>query len=290
MNHIAEHIIEAHVRHPEALDAVTAQSVATHLKGCRACRAIADYLRTFYAELDGVEDSVSPQVEKWIAAHFAGSRIIPLYPFRPEPDKLYASDEYTVVLAAMTHESPAPRFQTVATLASVEKSTLLRILRDNATGTFRVYILAEDRRQREHAIISFPELGMNLMADEKGQAVFALAEQALATDGETLTSVLKLPVLEVNWRSEMLRQKAMTLQETTSDYTAKIAYAQDPAKRGIFDTLTLDIQPRRREAATSTLAVVEGSAGQKFLVPLHDGKGDFRLAPLPETLVIRFYC
>jgi len=280
MNHIEERIVEAYVRHPEDLDSAIRQSVAGHLDDCAACRSIADFLRAFYAELDGLGDEVSPQVDEFVAARFPGARIIPLHPFRPELDQVYAGDGYTVVLAAMSHEPPAPRFQTVATLASVQKDTLLRILRDNVTNTFRLYILSGDRRKREHAIISFPELALDFVADEKGQVTFALAEKAVPEDWEALKSVLRLPICEVCLRAEQLQQNPLRLEK--ADEVIDLAYNHE--------ALTLEVRPCRPEAPVSTLAVMQTAAGQIFFVNLYEGRGACRLDHLPETLTVRFYC
>jgi hypothetical protein len=201
-NHIAERKIEAYIRRPKDLGEAADQLVAAHLEVCGACRSIADFLRSFYAELESPDEEILPQIDEQMEALFFRARLVPLYPFRPVPDKVYAGDEYTGVLAAMSDEPPAPRFQTVATLASAQKDTLLRILRDNETNAFRLYIHAENRRQREHAIISFPELGMDFIADEKGQVTFKLAEQAVPADWETVKSVLRLPIHEISFRAE----------------------------------------------------------------------------------------
>jgi hypothetical protein len=282
MKHIAESLIETSVRHSEELDAATSQCIAAHLEVCGACRSIADFLRSFYAELDSPDKEILPQVDERVKVFFPGARLIPLYPFRPVLDKVYAGDEYTVVLAAMSPEPPAPRFQTVATLVSAQKDTLLRILRDNAANAFRLYILAENRRQRENAIISFPELALDFITDEKGQAIFKLAEDAVPADWEAVKSVLRLPIREISLRVEQLQHNALTLDEAATDHIIKIACTDD--------ALTLELLPRRPDAPPIALAAIEGTAEQKFLMTLRDGKSSLRLDPLPETLTIRFYC
>ncbi len=118
MTHPPESRIEAYVRHPDGLSAAQRSAIAGHLAGCRACHEIGEYLRSFYLELEALQHKTSLQVEQWLQKHSALGRQVVLHPFRPQREVLHASDGYTVVLAALTHEPPALRFQTVATFTS----------------------------------------------------------------------------------------------------------------------------------------------------------------------------
>ena len=287
MSHIAEHLIEAYVRHPDDLNSAAHQSIVRHLEECNTCRSIAEYLRTFYGELDTLGDKVSPQVEKWIAGHFPRARVIPLYPFRPEPNASFARNAHVVVLAAMTHASPAPRFQTVATLASAQKDVLLRLLRDNETDSYRLYILSDDPCQRKHAVVSFPDLALEVVTDDKGQAQFQLSDDKAPKSWDSLPSVLRLPVCEIRISAEQLRHAAstdsLTIEESAvTEYAIRISYSDN--------TLALEAQPRRQEVLEIALAVIQGGDDQTLAIPLRGGKGSVHLAPLPEMLTFCLYC
>jgi len=288
MNHVAEHLIEFYVRHPEELDAITQQSVAGHVEACSACRSIAEFLRPFYAELETLDGKVSPQWEAWLAEHFPRAHVIPLHPFRPEPEESCAYSANAVVLAAMTRRSRSSgtRFQTVATLASRQQDVLLRILRDNESDTYRLYVLSHDPRQRRHAVISFPDLPLEVATDENGQARFQLAGDMASRKWESLNSILRLPVCEVRVPVEQLRQAAppdfVTIGEANApEYAIRISYADN--------LLELEVRPRRQETPDSELAVVRCANDQTSATALQGGRGRVPLASLPEIVQICFY-
>jgi hypothetical protein len=282
--HLEEQMIEAYVRRPQSLDASMRQDASAHLERCLACREIADFLREFYEEWERAKETSTHEIDDFVSKLFPGAHIVPLYPYRPEPAQGYASDAYTVVLAAMTPKPAAPRFETVATLASEQKDTLLRILRDRASNVFRLYILAEDRRRYAHAIVSLPDLAVEAVADEKGHAIISLAEHAIPKNWGEMKCVLRLPLGEVRVDTEQLRETSLQspFMGKIENHEIKIVYSQG--------TLTLETDPSRPGARTSTLAVVGGPASGSFFVPLQNGKGVCPLPSLPHELTIRLYC
>ncbi len=283
-HHLEEHVIETYVARPQSLGLNVQHDITAHLELCPACRSIADFLREFYEEWEHTKERFSPEVDEFVAKLFPSAHIVPLYAYRPEPAQSFASDAYTVVMAAMTSRPATQRFETVATLASEQKDTLLRILRDRASNTCRLYILAEDRRKYAHVIISLPDLAIEAVADENGRATIALAEQSMPENWENIKCVLRLPLGEFDITAEQLRQAS---QENPflwkiDDYQIQIVYAND--------TLTIETGPSRTGARTSPLAVIGGPAGGLFFGALQNGKGACPLNSLPHKLTIRLYC
>ncbi|MCG3158346.1 MAG: hypothetical protein DKINENOH_04988 [bacterium] len=280
MTHPPESLIEAYVRHPDDLSAVQRDAIAGHLAGCRACHEVGEYLRSFYLELEALQHKTSLQVEQWLQKHSAPAQKVTLHPFKPQREVLRASDGYTVVLAALTHEPPALRFQTVATFTSAGQNVLLRLLRDNASDSFRLYLLADPQSRRAHALVSFPALALEVLTDEKGRAAFTLAAHVIPKDWEAVQVVLRFPVHDLQLHAAALGQDTVIWE--AAGHVITLAYVQG--------TLTLEALPQKANTPACCFAALTAANGQVVGVALHNGKGVLALAPLPETLTLRFYC
>ncbi|MDZ7291440.1 MAG: hypothetical protein ONB44_07640 [candidate division KSB1 bacterium] len=287
MNHIEEQVLETYIRRPEKLPDSVHQCVATHLASCAACSAITDFLHSFYADLDNTPDEVSPRMEALIEMPSTSPFIIPLRPFQSQPEAVAFADGYTTVLAAMSPATPRQRFQTVATFAAERHRTLVRILHDSATNNFKLYLLADDPRKREGAIVSFPKLAADFVTDERGRVAFQLPGHEQPQNWTTLEAELRLPVAEVCLSPDQLKKTSppefhQIYETIAAEHTATFSYADK--------VLTLNVRPLQPEVQAITRAVVKGATGQTFLITLHGGKAELLLDPLPETLTIRFYC
>jgi hypothetical protein len=283
-HHLEEHVIETYVARPQSLGVNARQDVAAHLEQCKACRKIADFLREFYEERESTKEKHPAGIDNFVAKIFPSAHIVALYPYRPEPASVSASDAYTIVLAAKSPKPAPPRFETVATLASEQKDTLLRILRDRESSALRLYILSEDRRKYAHAIISLPDLAVDAVVDEKGQAIISLAGRLIPRNWEGVKCVLRLPLGEVRINAGQLREASQEnpFKGKIEDHEIKIVYSQD--------TLAIEADPFRSGARTSTLAVIGGPASGLIFVALQNGKGTCALPSLPIELTIRLYC
>lgn len=257
--------------------------VAAHLEQCPACRSIAEYLRGFHEALQGMGEKPPPGLEDFVAKLFPSAHIVPLFPYQTEPAPGYVSEADAVVLAA---KSPAPesaRFELVATLASAQQDTLLRILRDREGNALRFYILSEDLRKCRHAIISLPAFGIEVVADENGRGALEEGGEPIS-DWADLKCLLRLPVGEARIEGEQLRAASQHDPLVTKiEYRQiKIAYEHE--------LLTFEVQPDPSGAQSGSLAVIGGPAGDLFLVTLQDGKGSHPLPALPSSeLTIRLY-
>ncbi|MGH7451491.1 MAG: zf-HC2 domain-containing protein [bacterium] len=283
MPHIEEQLLEAYARQPEKLPGDARQSVEAHLAACAACQSIAEFLRTFYADLLASPPEVAPQVQALVEALFPLPHIIPLYPFQPKLQAISFGDGYTTVLAAMSPVTPR-RFQTVATFAAEPQNTLVRITYDNVTDVFKLYVLADDPRKRGWAIVSFPQLAADFVTDERGQVAFQLSAQARPENWAALEAVLRLPIAAAHLAVDRLQQNSapQLLETTAADYAVALSYADK--------TLTIAVRSIKSPAQIIQRVVVKTTTGQTFLITLRDGKGDLNLDALPETLTLRLYC
>jgi hypothetical protein len=282
MRHIEEQLLEAYVQQPENLPGDLRQSLEAHLAACVACQSIAEFLRAFYADLRESPPAVAPQVQALVEAFFPLHYIIPLHPFQPKLEAISFGDGYTTVLAAMSLATPR-RFRTVATFAAEPQNTLVRITHDNSTDVFKLYVLADDPRKREWAIVSFPQLAPDFVTDDKGRVAFQLSTHARPENWATLEAVLRLPIAEVHLAFDRLQQNSAPqwLETTAADYAVALCYADK--------ILTIAVRAVKPHAQVIQRVVAKTITGQTFLVTLRDGKGDLNLDELPETLTFRLY-
>lgn len=282
-HHLEEHMIETFVRHPESLDTEERQMVAAHLERCPACRSIAEYLRNFHEALEGAGEKPPPGLDDFVAKLFPSAHLVPLFPYRAEPAPGYVSEVDAVVLAAKSPGPESARFELVATLASAQQDTLLRILRDRQGNALRFYILAEDQRKYAHAIISMPALDIEVVADENGRGALEEGGKPIS-DWADLKCLLRLPVGEARIEGKQLRAASQHDPFVTKieDRQIKIVYERE--------SLTFEVQPDQSGAQSGSLAVLGGPASDLLLVTLQDGKGSHRLSALPPSgLMIRLY-
>lgn len=282
--HPEENTIEAYLRAKHLMDAALQQSVAEHLNNCEACRTIADFLGDFYDQFEKMEIRSLDWDDKFTNRIFPDAHVLPLYPYRTELKPDAASDGYAVILAAMSPKPAPHRFETVAVLASARQDMLVRLLRDHDNNLFRLYVISEDQHKRAHALILFPELGVEVKTDDKGRAIFALAETAVPVNWEQTPCVLKLPLAEVRLAVEALQRTSSAEPRaiTVDDYLIAVTNTQNK--------LAFTIRTCRPMQVASSLAALEGTAGSLLLIPLQNGRGVCELPDTEQDLILRFYC
>ncbi len=67
---VNEYLIEQYVRFPEALDAVTLETVRTHVEKFRKEIVIEEFYRQFYKEYDKLEGKISSSVTAFVSSLF----------------------------------------------------------------------------------------------------------------------------------------------------------------------------------------------------------------------------
>jgi hypothetical protein len=283
MRHTEEQLLEAYAQQRENLPGDIRQLVEAHLAVCAACQSIAEFLRAFYADLRESPPEVAPQMQALVDALFPLPHIIPLQPFQPKLDTISFGDGYTTVLAAMSPATPR-RFKTVATFAAEPQNTLVRITHDNVTDVFKLYVLADDPRKREWAIVSFPQLAADFVTDDKGQVAFQLSAHARPENWAALEAVLRLPIVETHLPLDRFQQSSAPqfLETTAADHAVALSYADK--------ILTIVAHATKPHAQVIQRVVVKTAAGQIFLATLRNGKASLNLDALPEALTLRLYC
>ncbi len=125
-------------------------------------------------------------------------------PFRPRreagPTVLAAATKDERPEAARSETGPAEEasgsFQTFSTLATEGGNVLIRVIGNRETGRGRVYILSDDPERTAWAVVSFPELGLDLVTDEHGIATFDLPEHTAPGEWADVTALLRRPIVE----------------------------------------------------------------------------------------------
>lgn len=283
MKHPDEHTIDLFILNPESLDPALCDGVRLHIEECAGCRSFADYLENFYRHLQWGSQDHSARVETLTRNIFHQPSAFLLRPFKPRPNLPITSYGFTSILAAMTPPAGmGPRFDTVATLASEEEKSLLRIRLDRATHSIRLYLHTDDAMKREGAIVSLPSLSSDIVLDERGQGEFTLAQEIAEPAWSTLEALIRLPVFSMELMSTQFMKGTVYRHETSSNFATWSATLSHIGGRFIVAVEARDGQPL-------TMAVMRGSGGETYFVALQDGKGEIALPVLPPAFVIRFY-
>lgn len=188
----AERLIARYLRHPETLGEAARRRAEHLLARDAGAERYADFLRTFYRVLaDEAERERSARVEQFVDDLFGASSTstVEVRPFRPP-----SGPRPTVLAAATRTDSDDRRFSVLTTLAAEQEEVLVRVLGDHETGEGRVYVLTGASAGPAHAIVSFPELGMDLVTDADGRQTFALPSAVDRGDWEDAVAVVRQPV------------------------------------------------------------------------------------------------
>ena len=168
MDHIDEKLLEQYLLNQSLLSELERTNAEKHLRSCKACSKVLEFLREFYETLHSSEDS--PRVEQFVSSLFAKSNIIHLKPFvdNAEPP----SEAYTVLLAAMVNTGGSQKYKTISTLVSEFERTIVRIMHNDDEDVYRLYVLTEDSDLREKAIVALPEIHVEVVTNDRGSATF----------------------------------------------------------------------------------------------------------------------
>jgi len=189
-----ERRIEKYLRCPDALSAAERERVETMIDQDGTARLYHETLDVFYGLLEDEERrDTAPQVEDFVDDLFADDAVpatVQVRPFRRDQ-----SSPSTVLTAATPTASPSRRFSVLATLAAGEEDVLVRVIGDAKSDQGRVYVLADREEQRAHAVVSFPDFGLNLVTDENGRLTFDLPADVEPEDWEHATAVVRRPLV-----------------------------------------------------------------------------------------------
>ena len=228
--------IERYVRHPGSMGAEERRAVERLIEQDPGASAYAEFLRGFYERLDE-ESGQAPnaRVDAFVDNLFESSEtVIPVQPFQPP------RDARPTVLAADT-ETPGgeSRFSVLTTLAAEAEEMLVRIVGDRDTNQGRLYVLANPPARRAHVVVSFPDLGIDLVADAEGRRAFDLPSEIGVAQWAEARALVRRPV---------------ATEEVEPSSTATV----DLPSGGMFQC--------RRQAGTLTASIeAEGAVGPSLL-------------------------
>lgn len=161
-NHYSENEIEALAR--SILESPEKVDTHTHLSECAVCREKYEYMLTFYRALSEELEKPADLALMKLLGVLAGSDTVVLVPFRAKtsPENLGLTPGLTV-LAAQEKSGPEERFTAVATFASDNPKTLLRVVEDKDVGIVTVYVLSEDSKMgKRNEIVAFDTRGHSI--------------------------------------------------------------------------------------------------------------------------------
>jgi len=273
VRHLDEEIIEQYALNADALRGVEQSAVQSHLDTCEICRELYRYFADFYREVNQNLKTTAPAVDEFHAGLYP---VIPLQPYsiREQGEK----KRYMTVLAAMSETQTNERFASIATLASEEQHAVVRILQDNSTNRWKIYVIIDDPAKRAHAMVSFPDVSMDFVTDSRGQLE---VEHPLA-DLQSLRGVLRLAVAEHTVRTTALQSEDTQLTLRGGLHSVSVAYVEK--------NLQIVVSKKKNYAPELQIAVITTAAGESYYVPLENGKGKCAFPALPDSLTLRLYC
>jgi hypothetical protein len=187
--HPTEDELELILLAPGDVDVDVRNEIEDHLRRCDTCRDSASLLRSFHNEMHKSPQSL-PAVEELVSRLTVSSRVIALHPYRYVPDATEFGTNTMIVLAAKSEAKKEYRYSAVCTLLSRNEETLVRILKDHQTDTYRIYLITKNR-DRSNAIIRFPSLDLDVSINgDTQQAEFSLPIDRTGIDWTTIVAEL----------------------------------------------------------------------------------------------------
>lgn len=189
-----ERHIERFVRDPGSLPAGRRQAIQRLIKADAGARAYAEFLQGFYARLKEEPPASSKErVDAFVEELFqepSEKNVLSLRPFRRR-----AEPGPTVLAAETDAPESGRRFSVLTTLAAEAEDVLVRIVEDREADEGRLYVLDESPERRAHVIVSFPDLELDLVADEEGRLAFDLPPGIDADEWARARAVVRRPIV-----------------------------------------------------------------------------------------------
>lgn len=308
-----ERRIERFVRRPETMAEKERRRAEQLVNEDPGAALYAEFLEDLYGRLDEESERPSdPRVDAFVDSLFesteTGARenekapVIPVHPHRSgrqaRPTVLAADAP-----AAVPNESEK-RFVDLASLSSDDEKILVRILGDRKTGHGRLYVLSvsgDDTRTGEaHAVVSFPELGRDIVTDGEGRASFDLAgiddgpgdlAQGSLKKWAEVSAVVRRPVAA----TELRPSETATLPETDPS-SREGSSSVDPSVEEMSSRVIcrhrgdqLGVTLEREDSGGPVLLGVSSPEGGAFLVSLRTGTPAPVPVPDERRLVLRLY-
>lgn len=184
MKHISEEHIEQFVRYPETLSKSERDYISKELVSNPELQALALWFAEFYDELDNMESNQT------------SAGLIELKPIKSQKAGQTSSFR---ILAAMTPRLNAGSLETVATLASEEKETVARVLRNNADNSYKLHLIRREQPdETERTIVSIEPPGIDLVINESRHLTFDSSPKLEQLNWEDSKVLLRIPQLQAS--------------------------------------------------------------------------------------------
>lgn len=194
--------------------------------------------------------------------------------FEPE----VSESPHRLVLAAQT-STDSQELRTIATLASEEDETLVRILKER-DETYRIHVISKLLDSRDRCILSLTDIGVDLVINEEGRLRFSRSFDLEGYDWDSASYALRLPVkrfsVPVNRQYE---KKEQTFEHRLFSLEVK-------QKNG---TYTGNLQYHTEEFAGLSRAVVKGSKGKASIIRISEDRFTIPVTRQENMVSIWFY-
>lgn len=151
-------------------------------------------------------ESPSEQVEELVENLFPEGKepeeenaVVSLRPFQSRGEArptVLAADTRTVGSSMESSvSSDERRFSVLTVLEAETEDLLVRVVGDKETRKGRLYVLAEPAGKRAHVVVSFPGLGLELIADQEGCRAFDLPPEISPEDWAGAQAVVRRPLV-----------------------------------------------------------------------------------------------
>ena len=187
-----ERAIERFVRHPDTMEAAARRAVERLIEHDPGASAYATFLRGFYDRLD--EETERPpdtRVEAFVEELFdkSDASVIPVRPLSSSQGA-----RPTVLAASTATRSDERRYAVLSTLAAESEQMLVRIVQDRHASRGHLYVLADPPERGAYVVVSFRELGIDLVADAQGRRAFDLPSNVSPEQWADARAVVRRPI------------------------------------------------------------------------------------------------
>lgn len=237
-----ERLIETYLRRPDTLSASQCRAVEERMGRDRAASAYAAFLVSFYDLLDD-ESRRAPAapVEAFVDNLFGGDSLPAVVPVRPF--QVQQSSRPTVLAAATAQATDDRRYSVLTTLAAADEDVLVRVIGDREAGRARLYVLSDPPEGQSHVVVSFPDLGLDLVTDAEGRLTFDLPRGVGPTEWNDASAVVRRPVATGRLMPESTRyldgNQGTHLRCTWEDETLTVSQ-EDAATGSALSLLTTE--------------------------------------------------
>jgi hypothetical protein len=191
-SHLQENDIESFVLSPQKLGPGRHKQIEDHLANCVQCNAVASLLRSFYSELEDQPKKLQ-KVEEFLSGLRSLPALVDLQPYQYTPDPDEFGEHVMTVLAAKSESPNNYKYSSICTLVSRDEQMVVRVLKDNDTQLYRVFLITKRGMPFLNATIRFPALNLTLsFSSDTRQAEFSLPPTQYGIDWTNIVAELRI--------------------------------------------------------------------------------------------------